>query len=151
MAETIEYKVMMVRRDIPELKKLLNDMDGSLTEAHAEYMCDLIDKGQPANFIYINDQSMCVAFTKDMEVVGFITVNPQIETQSIITEHVFVRKKWRKQGVYKLMMKRVEKFAKDIGAKNIMSFVWAGNDLSKKVHQKSGFKKKIIGYIKEVK
>ena len=49
------------------------------------------------------------------------------------------------------MMKRVEKFAKDIGAKNIISFVWLGNDLSKKVHQRIGFKKKIIGYIQEVK
>lgn len=145
------YKVMMVRRDIENLKTFFEKIEPDLDIAKIEYSNELIDEvGQPPELLYINDESMCVAFTEENKVVGFITVNPQQETRSLITEHVFVRKPFRKQGVYSLMMKRVEKFANDAGFTRIISFVWNANKTSLKAHKRTGFTRKMYGFVKDV-
>lgn len=144
----LEYRVMMINK---ENKEVYGPLSNNLILARTNYTIELIDKiGQDPQTIYINDEMVCVAFTKENVVIGFITVGYIPETATLVTDHVYVHPQCRKKGVYSLMMKRVEKFAKDIGAKNIMSFVLNTNEVSKKAHKKIGFDKKFVGYIKKV-
>lgn len=157
MADT-EYKVMMISPEVKQTKelfeKLMDGTDGTngLNVAMGAYRTEMaLMTDNPENLFYIAKMPICVAFTEDYRVLGFITVGADLATKTICTEHVYVRPEVRNQGIYKLMMKRVEKFATDLKFERIVSFVFNENDVSQQVHEKQGFKKRMVGYIKEIK
>lgn len=158
--QEIEYKVMLLNPNSsnPQIKKLLESLktgstgvDG-LNVATGAYQTELtIATGMPDCYFKVGNNPICVAFTKENSVLGFITIGIDARTATLYTEHVYVRPEVRHKGVYKLMMERVKKFAKDTKCERIMSFVFDKNRDSKKVHAKVGFKKTISVYMMEVK
>jgi len=158
MGKETEYKVMLINPAEPKTKDLLeklihgtNDQDG-LEIAMRAYMTEMsVMTGMPEYLFNIPQNPVCVAFTEDFRVFGFIVVGADSSTKTVITEHVYVRPEVRHKGVYQLMMKRIEKLAKDIEFERIVSFVFNENDTSQKAHKKVGFKKRMIGYIKDMK
>lgn len=152
-----EFKVMMLSPRIKStaelFQKLLKGSDGTngLGVAVKAYATELaLITGLPEYIFQVRMEPICVAFTEDYRVLGFIQIGVDDGAKVICTEHAYVRPEVRNKGVYSLMLKRVEKMAKDMKMERIVSFVFSENDESQKVHEKSGFKPRIIGYIKEV-
>lgn len=92
-----------------------------------------------------------LAVTPDKKCIGFASIYVDIEAQTIILGHVYVRPEFREKGVFKTMLARIEKFAKDTKMKQIVSFVYRANGGSMKAHHNLGFKQQMVGYMKEVK
>ena len=158
MPNLTEYKVMLINpaetKTLDLLHKLINGSDGTngLKVAMGAYRTEMaLMTNNPEHLFNIQGLPVCVAFTEDYRVLGFISVGADPETKTVCTEHVYVRPELRHQGIYKLMMKRVEKLATDLKFERIVSFVFEENDLSQQVHEKQGFKKRMVGYIKEIK
>ena len=152
-----EYKVMLISPELDKTKDLLNKLlkgtngEDGLTIAIKAYATEMsLMTGMPEHLFVPQEHPICVAFTDDFRVFGFIVVGADSSTKTLCTEHVYVRPEVRHKGVYKLMMKRVEKLAKDIKFERIVSFVFDCNDTSKKAHKKQGFKRKMVGYVKEI-
>ena len=158
MSETIEYKVMLIspnqEKTIDILKNLMKGTNGEdgLEIAMKAYATEMsLMTGMPEHLFRIGASPVCVAFTENFRVLGFIFVGADSSTKTVCTEHVYVRPEVRHKGVYTLMMKRVEKLVQDMKFERIVSFVFEENELSREVHEKQGFKKRMIGYIKEIK
>lgn len=106
--------------------------------------------GQPESHFEVDRGYTALAVTKDKRVIGFASLYPDRIQEALIIGHVYVRPEFREKGVYKTMLGRIEKFAKDTGMKNIVAFAHRSNGGSMKAHHKLGFKQKIVGYVKEV-
>lgn len=156
MDKLTEFKVMMLSPRIKStaelFQKLVKGSDGTngLGVAVRAYATEMsLMTGLPEYLFQVRMEPICVAFTEDYRVLGFIQIGVDDGAKVICTEHAYVRPEVRNKGVYSLMMKRVEKMAKDMKMERIVSFVFSENDESQKVHEKSGFKPRMIGYIKE--
>ena len=156
MDKLTEFKVMMLSPRIKStaelFQKLVKGSDGTngLGVAVRAYATEIsLMTGLPEYLFQVRMEPICVAFTEDYRVLGFIQIGVDDGAKVICTEHAYVRPEVRNKGVYSLMMKRVEKMAKDMKMERIVSFVFSENDESQKVHEKSGFKPRMIGYIKE--
>ena len=157
MAELTEYKVMMLSPRIKDTKDLFENImegtDGSdgLRVCMNAYKTEMsLMTSLPESMFGINMSAICVAFTKECRVFGFIAVGIDDKSHVLCTEHAYVRPEVRHKGVYTLMLKRVEKMAKDMKFERIASFVFQENETSKTAHEHNGFKPRMIGYIKEV-
>lgn len=106
--------------------------------------------GQPESHFEIERGYTALAVTQDKRVIGIACLYPNKIQEDMIIGHVYVRPKFREKGVYKTMMGRIEKFAKDTGMKKIVAFAHRSNGGSMKAHHKLGFKQQIVGYLKEV-
>jgi len=157
MGKLTEYKVMLLNPSEEKTKELMgklikgtNGEDG-LEIAMKAYQTEmgLITGNQPHLFL-VRPTPVCVAFTEDFKVFGFMTVGVDPETKTVCVEHAYVRPEVRKKGVFTLMMKRAEKLTKDLKFERMVSFVFCENYASKQAHEKFGYKKRMIGYIKEV-
>ena len=158
MATLTEFKVMMLSPRIKStaelFQKLVKGSDGTngLGVAVRAYATEMsLMTGLPEYLFQVRMEPICVAFTEDCRVLGFIQIGVDDGAKVICTEHSYVRPEVRHKGVYTLMMKRVEKLVKDMKFERIVSFVFNENELSQEVHEKQGFKKSMIGYIKEIK
>lgn len=156
MDKLTEFKVMMLSPRIKStaelFQKLVKGSDGTngLGVAVRAYATEMsLMTRLPEYLFQVRMEPICVAFTEDYRVLGFIQIGVDDGAKVICTEHAYVRPEIRNKGVYSLMMKRVEKMAKDMKMERIVSFVFSENDESQKVHEKSGFKPRMIGYIKE--
>ena len=156
MDKLTEFKVMMLSPRIKStaelFQKLVKGSDGTngLGVAVRSYATEMsLMTGLPEYLFQVRMEPICVAFTEDYRVLGFIQIGVDDGAKVICTEHAYVRPEVRNKGVYSLMMKRVEKMAKDMKMERIVSFVFSENDESQKVHEKSGFKPRMIGYIKD--
>lgn len=109
--------------------------------------------GLPETEFGIEKGLVVVAITQDKKVIGFINIYISADNspETICVGHVYVRPECRGKGIYKNMLCRLDKFAKDIGAKRIIAFVHRENGDSMKAHHKLGFKQQMVGYIREVK
>lgn len=154
----VEYQVMLVRSDIENTKKLVEDLKPSLVDAAITYMAEMAWKTKKEmNFYdvkkaYIDNGpfTVCVAFDKQLNVLGFVFLDFEGITKTLWICHAFVKLEFRKKGVYKLMMKRIKSFAKSIKASRIFSIVYKSNDESQKAHKKLGFRKEWTGYEMEI-
>lgn len=158
MDKLTEYKVMMISPRIKQTQelfgKLIQGTDGTdgLEVCMNAYKTEMsLMTGLPEDMFHIEVGAICVAFTEDFRVFGFITVGADDKSKTICTEHAYVRPEVRKKGVFSLMMKRVEKMAADMKMDKIVSFVFKENDTSQTAHEHNGFKERIVGYMKEVK
>lgn len=158
MDKLTEYKVMMLSPNIKSTKELFDHLvegsDGTdgIRVLSGAYMTEMsIMTGLPEKTFHVEYGPICVAFAENFRVLGFITIGVDDKAKTLCTEHAYVRPEVRSKGVYRLMMKRVEKMAKDMGMEKIVSFVFYENETSRIVHEKTGFEKRIIGYMKEVK
>lgn len=106
--------------------------------------------GQPESHFQIERGYTALAVTQDKRVIGIACLYPDRIQEVLIIGHVYVRPEFREKGVYKTMLGRIEKFAKDTGMKKIVAFAHRSNGGSMKAHHKLGFKQQIVGYVKEV-
>lgn len=157
MSTLTEYKVMMLSPRIKStaelFQKLVKGSDGTnglglAVKAYATEMSLMTEL--PEYMFQVRMEPICVAFTEDYRVIGFIQIGVDDGAKVICTEHAYVRPEVRKKGVYTLMLKRVEKMAKDMKFDRIASFVFNENETSKTAHEHNGFKPRMTGYIKEV-
>lgn len=158
MSTLTEYKVMMLSPRIKEtqelFEKIMNGTNGTdgLKVCINAYKTEIsLMTGLPETMFNVGSGAICVAFTEDYRVFGFITVGIDDRSRVLCTEHAYVRPEVRRKGVYTLMLKRVEKMAKDMKFDRIASFVFNENETSKTAHEHNGFKPRMTGYIKEVK
>ena len=156
MSKLTEYKVMLLNpaeeKTADLFEKLLHGTDGTngLIVAMNAYATEMaLMTNNPEELFKICGNPVCVAFTEDYRVFGFIVVGADAGTKTVVTEHVYVRPEVRHKGIYKLMLKRVEKLVEDIKYDRIVSFVFNENDISQKAHENQGFKHRMIGYMKE--
>ena len=157
MPELPEYNVMRLSPRIKSTESLFENLrkgtDGTdgLEVCINAYTTEMsLMTNLPERLFKVIPGAICVAFTQDFRVFGFISVGIDDRTRTLCTEHAYVRPEVRNKGVYTLMMKRVEKMARDMRFERIASFVFDENDVSKTAHNKNGFKARMIGYIKEV-
>lgn len=93
----------------------------------------------------------CIAMSEDRKILGFVAIYVDKEAKDLIIGHAYVRPEFRKKGVYKLMLERVNVFAQVTKMKRLVSFVYRSNGESMKTHHALGFKQELVGYTKEVK
>jgi len=150
MAEK-EYKVMLLDRTVKNTKFIFEKIDSQLEMYKRAYATEmLIMNEQPIPLFQFEDQQICVAFTKEFELLGFLAFGFNQISRILFIEHVYVVPNYRKKGVYSIMLKRMEKLAKDIKADKLCSFIFQKNWDSLQTHQKLGFKPTMMGYFKEV-
>lgn len=108
--------------------------------------------GLPVTEFGIERGLTILTITADKKCLGFMNLYMDADNapQTICIGHVYVRPEVRGKGIYKRMLERAEKFAKDINAIQIVAFVHRSNGGSMKAHHKLGFKQGIVGYVKEV-
>lgn len=151
MSDEILYKVVIIREDIPGADKLLADLKESFDLAKGAYateMALITEKREEYYRITTNGipGTFCLAFDDKKNVLGFIMLEYDERTRTIWTSHVYVRPEVRCRGVYRLMMQRVKKFAKDTNMARIFSIVHVRNKDSQKAHGRVGFRREWIGY-----
>jgi len=149
--ESKEYKVILARTDIEDFNPLFEKIKDSFDIAKGAYATELsLMTERDEGFFKIHEpnepQPFCLAIDEDNNVLGFILLEADSRTMTLWTCHVYVRPEVRGMGVYKLMMKRVKKFAEDAGFRYLFSIVHKRNDVSQKAHAHVGFKKRWIGY-----
>ena len=157
MSELTEYKVMMLSPRIKSTEELFDNLRKGTNGTDGLDVCINAYKtemslmtGLPESMFNVGAGAVCVAFTEDYRVFGFITVGIDDRTRVLCTEHAYVRPEVRHKGVYTLMLKRVEKMAKDMKFDRIVSFVFGENETSQTAHEHNGFKARMVGYMKEV-
>lgn len=93
-----------------------------------------------------------LAVTKSKKCLGFLKlyISADNSPETLCIGHAYVRPEVRQNGVYKKMVERAEKFAKDIQAKRLIAFVHRSNGESMKAHHKLGFKQEMVGYVREI-
>ena len=147
----MEYKVMLLDRCIDSTKFIFDKIDQQLDMYKRAYATEMsIMNSQPLQMFQFEDSQICVAFTEDYRVLGFLAFGYQSISNVIFVEHVYVEPSFRKQGIYKLMMKRIEKLATDMKADKIAAFVFTTNTDSMKAHMKLGLRPCITGFMKEI-
>lgn len=146
-----EYKVMLLDRSVENTKFIFEKIDGQLDIYKRAYATEMsIMNEQPLQMFQFEDNQICVAFTKEFDLLGFIAFGFNPISKVLFIEHVYIYPNRRNKGIYKTMMNRIEKLAKDIGADKIAAFVFQKNWDSMQAHQALGLKPTIIGYFKEV-
>ena len=150
MQKQIEYAVVLIR--VGECKELYEKIKPTFDIAKGAYATELslitnekklyykIDKEDRPEALY------CIAVDKEDNVLGFIFLEIDERTMTLWTSHVYVRPEVRRKGVYRLMMERVKKFAKDCKFNRVFSVVHIKNIDSNWVHRKIGFKKCWVGF-----
>lgn len=146
----IEYTVVIIRTDLcPEIYEKIKPTFDIAKGAYSTEMALLtgeyelyyhIDKEDAPGTMY------CLAVDKNNTVIGFILLETDARTKTLWTSHVYVRPEVRQKGVYKLMIERVKKFARDCRFNRMFSIVHRKNWTSQQAHKKAGFKKCWVGY-----
>lgn len=149
--QEVNYCVVVLRTDIEESKKIFDAIRPSLDIAKGAYATEVgYITRKDTSFYKIGEptdpQTWCLAIDKDNHVLGFIYLEADARTMTLWTSHVYVRPEVRGKGIYKLMMERVQKFAKDAKFKRVFSIVHQRNTASQRAHKSVGFKKRWIGY-----
>lgn len=149
--QEVEYCVVVLRTDIEQTKKIFEDIKPSFDIAKGAYATEmsLLTK-KPESFYKIKEedypQTFCLAIDKNNNVLGFIYLESEDKTKTLWTCHVYVRPEVRQKGIYKLMIQRVHKFAKEAGFQRVFSVVHQKNKPSQRAHKSVGFKRRWIGY-----
>lgn len=151
MQKEVNYCVLILRTDIEKTKKIFEDIKPSLDIAKNAYATEvsLITKENPIYYQIADTgepQTWCLAIDEKNNVLGFIYIEADGRTMTLWTSHVYVRPEVRGHGIYKLMMERVQKFAKDAKFNRVFSVVHQRNTASQRAHKSAGFKKRWIGY-----
>lgn len=146
----IEYTVVIIRTDLcPEIYEKIKPTFDIAKGAYSTEMALLtreneiyyhIDKEDAPGTMY------CLAVDKNNTVIGFILLETDARTKTLWTSHVYVRPEVRQKGVYKLMIERVKKFARDCRFNRMFSIVHRKNWPSQRAHKSAGFKKAWVGY-----
>ena len=137
-------------KDIPTIKECLID---SWT-THAKNVPDLLDEGRMRNSkveeyykkaLKKPDASFIFIAEVEGEFAGFIRADVQ-EIASffkypriLFIDDVYVLEKFRRKGVANLLIKNVEKIAKEKGIKRIQARVYSFNEPTKKLLESSGY------------
>lgn len=160
MSEEIEYSVILLCVDKEkENEGLYKDLKPGLQGLAIRYEQEMAEiTGKPSVYFGVLDalaapgiSTVCIAADRDYNVYGFIYIEFDCFSGTIWTSHVYVAKEVRKSGVYKTMMERVKKFAKDSGMNRIFSLVYTKNMPSMVAHAKQGFTPAWTGYEMEIK
>ena len=120
-------------------------------DAYKTEMSGMSQFKYPEEYFQVEPGYTVLAITEDKRCIGFASLYAQIQTKTLVIGHVYVRPEYRGKGVYKTMVARAEKFAKDIKMERMCAFVHRFNGGSMKAHHKLGFKQEMVGYFKEVK
>lgn len=107
--------------------------------------------GEPEEAFHIYPGYTVITATETKKCLGFVSLYVDIKAKTLIVGHAYVRPEVREKGIYRMMLKRAEKFAKDTGMRKIIAFVYRANGGSMKAHKELGFKQDMVGYTKEVK
>lgn len=146
----IEYTVVIIRTDLcPEIYEKIKPTFDIAKGAYSTEMALLT--GENELYYHIDKEDApgtmyCLAVDKNNTVIGFILLETDARTKTLWTSHVYVRPEVRQKGVYKLMIERVKKFARDCRFNRMFSIVHRKNWPSQKAHKKAGFKKCWVGY-----
>lgn len=149
------YRVIMVRTDIPGCNELMERIEPSFSIAKGAYATELsLLTGEPVRMYRIcsngEPETYCLAVDQDNIVVGFALLEYEARSRTLWTCHVYVRPEVRHRGVYKNMIERIKRFAKDAGMDRIFSIVHMANRTSICAHKKVGFQRQWVGFeIKE--
>lgn len=158
--DVLEYRVVLFedRRELKpetgiddvEAKKNAqeNIIFKNIWEAEKEYSKELSEITGYPEYVFNPYPGMIVAALSDKnDVLGFITISLNLINKSCWIAHSWVNKRCRKQGVYKLMLKRVIKAIEYINKnldperqiERLELGIFLSNAISKKVHRKIGF------------
>ena len=152
--EQVQYTVLIFKKGSELLDQAYDDLFNAFDEYKKE-MVKITEKDEKfydvAFAFSSNDNAyVCIAIDRKKNILGFILTEFDFITKTLWTSHVFVRKEYRKKGVYTLMMKRIQKFAKDAQFKRIFSLVHITNYISKEAHKSIFGGKQWVGYEMEV-
>lgn len=150
MTKQIEYAVVLVM--IGQSPRMDEKVKPTLDIAKGAYATELsLITGEPEEYYRLPKEDehgtmYCLAVDREDNVIGFILLETEDRTRTLWTCHVYVRPEVRKKGVYKMMMKRVMKFAEDCKFNRVFSLVHEDNIISQCAHIGTGFKNKWYGY-----
>lgn len=154
--DQLEYACVLFDERNPESEKFTNNFllgEWGWKLCQDAYKTEMsLMTGLPETEFGIEKGMTVCAVSKDKRCLGFINLYISADNApgTLCIGHAYVRPEVRSKGVYKRMVERTEKFAKDIGAKRIISFVHRSNGGSMKAHHNLGFKQSMVGYVKEV-
>ena len=153
--EEVKYTVLILKKGSALLNETYQDLFNTFDD-YKEEMAKLTEKDEKfydvAFAFSSNDNAyICIAIDSNKKILGFILPEFDFITHTLWTSHVFVRKEYRLKGVYSLMMKRIQKFAKDAEFKRIFSLVWKFNHVSREAHKNIFGSEEWLGYEMEVK
>lgn len=150
----MEYRVILMFdpqqsiMDGREGQDSINKILASLWAAQKKFVDELIKitKRKERTFPFYASPCVC-ALTDENEVIGFIKLEPDTKKGFLVVAYSWVDARFRRQGVYKLMMKRVCKMAADFNKSGhpdgvfdkIIVGVDKSNGKSKKTHRAMGF------------
>ena len=151
MQKEVNYCVLILRTDIEKTKPIFEKIKTSLDIAKRAYATEVSFITKEDELYYQipetgEPQTLCLAIDDNNNVLGFIYLEADGRTMTLWTCHVYVRPEVRGHGIYKLMMERVQKFAKDAKFNRVFSVVHQRNKASQRAHKSAGFKKRWIGY-----
>lgn len=148
--QEVEYAVVLIMAG--ECPEMFNKVKPTLDIAKGAYATELsLITGEPEEYYRLPKEDehgtmYCLAVDREDNVIGFILLETEDRTRTLWTCHVYVRPEVRKKGVYKMMMKRVMKFATDCRFNRVFSVVHRKNWPSQQAHKSAGFKKSWVGY-----
>ena len=148
--QEVEYAVVLIMAG--ECPEMFTKIKPTLDIAKGAYATELsLITGEPEEYYRLPKEDehgtmYCLAVDRKDNVLGFILLETEDRTRTLWTCHVYVRPEVRKKGVYKMMMKRVKKFATDCQFNRIFSLVHEDNIISQCAHLGTGFKNKWLGY-----
>ena len=154
--DQLEYACVLFDERNPESEKFTNNFllgEWGWKLCQDAYKTEMsLMTGLPETEFGIEKGLTVCAVSKDKRCLGFINLYISADNApgTLCIGHAYVRPEVREKGVYKRMLERTEKFAKDIGAKRIISFIHCGNKISVRTHRHLGFKEMMVGYVKEV-
>lgn len=153
--EERKYTVMILKKGSEVLDKSYKNLFMAFDKYKKE-MAEITEKDEryyDVAFAFSSNDAayICVAIDKEYNIYGFILLEFDFITRTLWTSHVYVAKECRKNGVYKMMMKRVKKFAKDAKFERIFSLVYKNNLASSEAHRKEFGNSDWVGYEMEVK
>lgn len=151
IAKDGEYQVILVRTDLAGYEDFFVKIKPSFDIAKGAYATELsLITGKPEDLYKIkstNDpETYCLAVDRENNVLGFVLLEADARTMTLWTCHVYVRPEVRQKGVYKTMLKRIKKFARDAKMVRLFSVVHIRNTPSLLAHKKSGFKRQWVGF-----
>lgn len=98
-----------------------------LTSFFFRNMAELIENGYGSSWPSYSAKSMAIYAEIDDVIVGHIVFNMNSELKQSFIVLSAVDKNYRNRGIYKLMHYQYEKVSKNLGAKDIFSFVHVNN------------------------
>lgn len=153
--EQVKYTVLILKKGSALLDETYQDLFNAFN-GYKDEMAKLTEKDEKfydvAFAFSSNDNAyICIAIDSNKKILGFILPEFDFITKTLWTSHVFVRKEYRMKGVYSMMMKRIQKFAKDAEFKRIFSLVHRNNFASIQAHNSKMGSYEWLGYEMEVK